>query len=109
MANIAEYIPEEIFREAKDFIRIMDESVEIYKTIRRLNTITPSFEADSFASYWTISAYNSFPHALITLYEYTEKIDKNMGLVNADNAFECLKYKMESYYKALKENNLIKI
>ena len=107
MKEYSEYVSFELFNEAKDFIRTMDEDVEIYKMCRKFNSIKPCLEADKFTAYWTMASYNKYPHALITLYENIEDINNNFGNITSDNALECLRYRLKNYYLLLKEFNLI--
>lgn len=107
MIKIDDYIPIELISEAKDFIQLMSENVEIYVTIRKMGSVRPCEEADKFVAYWNLARYNDFPHALITLYENMESIDESIGTFDQVNALEYLQCRMKKYYLLLKENGMI--
>ena len=107
MKNIDDYIPVDIFHEASDFIKRMDEDVEIYKTCRRLKTVSSCIEADKFVAFWSLGRYSDFPHALITLYEHKEEIENGFGGVDTQNVLDFMQFRMKCYYLLLKENGMI--
>ena len=109
MKEIDNYSPQELKKEAEDFISLMDQNVTIYQIIRRSSSAhaAPCPEADKFAAYWSLASYNSYPHALITLYEGIDKIDESFGTVTTKNATDFLIHKLKGCYLLLKENNLI--
>lgn len=107
MRKIDDYIPAELFHEAKDFFQNMDDDVEIYKKVKSIRAIKPCEEADKFVAYWSLERFNDFPHALITLYENKPDIDMSYGEVEVNNAFDFLQFRMKSYYLLLKENGMI--
>lgn len=107
MRKIDDYIPVELFHEAKNFFDDMEGDVEIYKKAREIGAIKNCEEADKFVAYWTFERFNKFPHALITLYEFKPEIDMAYGKIEVDSAFDFLQYRMKSYYLLLKENGMI--
>ncbi len=102
-----DYIPIELYHESKDFIQVMSDNVEIYCSIRKIDSLKPCEEADKFVAYWNFARYNDFPHALITLYENMEAIDDSIGTMDQVNAIEYLQLRMKKYYLLLKENGMI--
>lgn len=107
MRKIDDYIPAELFHEAKDFFENMDADVGIYKKVKNINAIQPCIEADKFIAYWDMERFKDYPHALILLYENKPDIDLSYGETEVNNAFEFLQYRMKSYYLLLKENGMI--
>ena len=105
--KIEDYIPVELFHEAKTFVREMDDDVEIYKKIRTLKALKPCEEADKFCAYWNLKSYEKYPHALITLYEAKNLIDKKLLSGDVMNAFEVQQMRMKNYYLFLKDKGLI--
>lgn len=105
--NIDDYIPIGIYHEAADFVKRIDEDVEIYKMVKNFDTAKPCPEADKFCAYWFLQSYEKFPHALITLYENKNEIDERFGPSDALSAIDCMQFRFKSYYELLKENNMI--
>lgn len=106
MRKIDDYIPVELFHEAKDFVRQIDDDVEIYKKIRQIGAIAQDEKANKFTAYWTFEKYEEFPHALITLYENKPDIDSEVYCCGVENAFETLQLRMHRYYELLEENGM---
>lgn len=107
MIKMDDYIPIELYHEAKDFVQRIDEDVEIYKKIKSFSNTKPCLEADKFCAYWYMGAYESFPHALITLYENKYEIDEQFGPSDAMTAIDCMQFRFKSYYELLKAHNMI--
>lgn len=106
MRTIDNYIPIELWREAKEFVKNVQDDVDIYKLYQKTGSITPCEEADKFCAYWNMESYEKHPHALITLYEYKPLIDKKYDIGNVMNAFECLQMRFKTYYLVLKEKGM---
>ena len=104
--NLYKYVPSELYVKAEEFIRMIDEDVEIYKIARNITGAEKCIEADKFVAYWNLCSFNKYPHALITLYEHIEEINNSFDLTS-ENAFDCLQHKIKLYYLLLKENDLI--
>lgn len=104
-----DYIPIEFYREAKAFIKEIDEDVELYKKIRMINAVKPNLKADNFTAYWTLERYENFPHALIFLYEKKNDIVESIELncSGIADSFEALQLRLIKYYDVLKENGKI--
>lgn len=107
MRCIEDYVPAEIFREAKNFVHAIDDDIEIYKKIRNFDSVKPCPEADKFVAYWSLERYEQYPHALITLYENKPDIDLSFDDDSVVSAFDCLQYRLKKYYELLKENKMI--
>lgn len=107
MMQLDDYIPVELYHEAKDFVQNVSEDVEMYVKIKQLKAIQPDEDADKFVAYWNLERYEDFPHALITLYENKYEIDSAIFEENLCNAFEVLQQRMKAYYLLLKENGMI--
>lgn len=107
MKQIDDYVPVEIWREAKAFVKEVSEDVEIYKIIQKTDGVKPCEEADKFCAYWNLESYEKYPHALITLYEAKPLIDSHFETSDIMNAFEVLQLRMKNYYFVLKEKGMI--
>lgn len=105
--KIDDYIPVELFHEAKDFVYNIDCDVEIYKKIRQTTALKPCIEADKFVAYWFLEEYENYPHALITLYENKDEIDNSLPESDVMNVCEIMQLRMKKYYELLLENNMI--
>ena len=107
VTDLVNYIPKEILDEANKFIYYLSADVDIYKTVRKFESMKPCIEADKFTAYWDFAGYNRYPHALITLYENMDEISNSYDVVNAENPTVRMQQRMNGYYLLLKENNLI--
>ena len=102
-----DYIPVELWKEARSFIQDVQNDVDIYKVICKTNGVAPCIEADTFCAYWNLEGYEKYPHALITLYEAKPLIDSQLVISDVMNAFEVLQLRMKNYYLVLKEKGMI--
>lgn len=107
MRQIDDYIPIELWLEAKNFIKEVNDDVSIYKIICKTDGLPPCEEADKFCAYWDLERYKDFPHALIVLYENKPLIDMRFNVNDVMNAFECFQLRFKNYYLLLKEKGLI--
>jgi hypothetical protein len=90
MRQIDDYVPVEIWREAKAFVKDVSEDVEIYKIIQNTGNLRPCEEADKFCAYWNLESYEKYPHALITLYEAKPLIESHFETSDVITAFSLL-------------------
>ena len=107
MIEVDDYIPVELWHEAKRFVQEVTDDVDIYKVICKTVSLKPCDEADRFCAYWNIGSYEMFPHALITLYENKSVIDDRFIVNDVMNSFECLQERLKNYYLLLKEKGMI--
>ena len=107
MSNSDDYVPVELWHEAKKFVQDVKDEVEIYKIVCKTGALKPCDEADRFCAYWNLESYEKYPHALITLYEYKPLIDKHFENSDVINAFEVQQLKLKNYYLVLKEKGMI--
>ena len=107
MRQIDDYVPVELWHEAKAFVKEVTDDVEIYKIICKTGGVKPCEEADKFCAYWNFESYDKYPHALITLYEAKPLIDKQLAVSDVMNAFEVQQMRMKNYYLLLKEKGMI--
>lgn len=107
MRQIDDYVPVELWHEAKAFIKEVTDDVEIYKVIQKTGCVSPCEEADKFCVYWNLESYEKYPHALITLYEAKPLIDEQLAESDVMNAFEVQQMRMKNYYLLLKEKGMI--
>lgn len=107
MRNVEDYIPVELWHEAKKFVQEVSDDVEIYKVICKTGALKPCEEADKFCAYWNLDGYERFPHALITLYEAKDDIDARFTVNDVMSSFECEQMRIKHYYLLLKEKGMI--
>lgn len=107
MNQADDYIPIELWHEAKNFVKEVSDDVEIYKIIAKTEFLQPCEEAEKFCAYWSLERYKDFPHALIVLYENKPLIDMQFNVNDVMNAFECFQMRFKSYYLLLKDKGMI--
>ena len=101
-----DYVPVEIWHEAKDFIKDISDDIEIYEKFRALEN-NPSEEALKFSAWWSFKRYVDYPHSLILLYENLERIQTEIGAYDVLDGFRKLEYKLVLLYRLLKDNGMI--
>ena len=102
-----DYIPIDIWREAKEFVVSTGDDIKIYKQFRSFPTSKKSEEADKFVAWWEFGRFRDFPHSLILLYENLEEIYKTIGCDDVMNGYEQLQFKLIQFYRILKTNGMI--
>lgn len=102
-----DYIPIDIWREAKEFVVSTGDDIKIYKQFRNFQTSKKSEEADKFVAWWELGRFRDFPHSLILLYENLEEIYKTIGCDDVMNGYEQLQFKLKLFYELLKKNGMI--
>ena len=107
MRQMEDYIPVELWHEAKDFIKNMDVDVSIFHDAQGIMKIAECLEAKKFCAYWSLKGYEKHPHALITLYENKPDIDDKYDIHDIVNPIECLQLRFRDYYLLLKDKGMI--
>ena len=107
MIKIDDYIPPELWREAKSFVENMDGDVSIFHNAEEVMTLPKCIEAEKFCAYWAMESYQNHPHALIVLFENKPDIDDKYNIHDIVNPFECLQLRFKEYYLLLKEKGMI--
>ena len=107
MRQIDDYIPVELWHEAKQFVEDVKDDVDIYHNAGKVANLKQCIEADKFCAYWSMESYEKFPHALITLYENKPLIDEKYDINDIVNPFELLQLRFKAYYLLLKEKGMI--
>ena len=102
-----DYIPIDIWQEAKDFVVNIGDDITIYKSFKNFPNWKPSEEADKFCVWWDYGRFRDYPHSLILLYEKLDEIYKTIGSDDVMNGYEQLTYKLVQFYRILKENGMI--
>ncbi len=102
-----EKIYAELFTEARQLIKEMDEDVEIYNKFKMTTNIKRSLDADKFVAWWDLKCYVKYPHSLIFLFENIERIQNVIGQYNMLDGFEQLQMKMALFYGILKTHGMI--
>ena len=106
MRQVDDYIPIELWHEAKNFIQNITDDVDIYNKFKTFEK-NLNENALKFAAWWDFKKYLDYPHALILLYENIPNIDETIGAYDVLDGFNQLQMRMILYYKLLKENGLI--
>lgn len=102
-----DYIPIELWHEAKNFIQDITDDITIFNKFRNFDNITINDEALKFAVWWEFKRYLDYPHSLILIYENYEDILKAIGTYDVMDGFNQLQNKLVLLYKLLKENGMI--
>lgn len=106
MKQADDYIPIELWHEAKKFIQDITDDVDIYNKFRTFEK-NLNEEALKFVAWWEFKRYLDFPHALFLLYENFENINKAIGNYDVMDGFNQLQMRLILYYRLLKENEII--
>ena len=101
-----DYVPVELWHEAKDFIRLVSDDVEIFDKFRSFEKQL-SEEALKFVAWWSLKRYIDYPHSLILLYENIGRIDIEIGSYDVLDGFRKLEHKLVLLYRLLKDNGMI--
>lgn len=107
MKAVDDYIPVELWREAKSFVQNITDDVEIYKKIRILENFNQNVEADKFVAWWDFKLYQDKQHSLFLIYENIENITLCVGKYDVMNGFYQLQQKMILLYRLLRQNGMI--
>ena len=107
MNRADDYIPIEIWHEAKSFITEITDDVDIFNKFRCFDNITLKDEALKFVAWWDFKRYLDYPHSLILIYENIGEIDKAMGDYDVMAGFDKLQLKLCLLYELLKKNEMI--
>ena len=102
-----DYIPIDIWHEAKDFVVNIGDDITIYKSFKNFPNRKPSEEADKFCAWWDFGRFRDYPHSLILLYEALDQIYKTIGSDDVINGYEQLTLKLKLFYEILKANGMI--
>ena len=102
-----DYIPIDVWREAKEFVVSTGDDIKIYKQFRNFTSSKQSEEADKFVAWWEFGRFRDYPHSLILLYENLSDIYKTIGNDDGMNGYEQLQYKLIQFYRILKNNVMI--
>ena len=102
-----EYIPMELWREARQFILDISDDVEIFNKFRSFEGIQINDEALKFVAWWEFKRYREHPHALILLYENLTKIDEEIGTYDVMDGFNQLQMKLVLLYRLLRDKGMI--
>ena len=102
-----DYVPIDLWREAKSLFENLEMDVELYKKIRAFPDFKQDIEADKFIAWWELDEFDNYPHALYILLENVDKIDETIASYNFVDAFDQLKMKMILFYRLLKEKGMI--
>ena len=101
-----DYVPVEIWHEAKEFIKDISDDVGIYEKFRAFEN-NLNEEALKFSAWWSFKRYVDYPHSLILLYENLERIQIEIGTYDVLDGFRKLEYKLVLLYRLLKDNGMI--
>lgn len=101
------YIPIDIWRDAKEFYVSLKDDVEIYKKFKCFPDMKQSEEADKFVAWFSMERFADYPSSLILINEHIGEIIKNVSSYNLLDGYEQLQFKLIQLYRLLKENGMI--
>lgn len=102
-----DYIPKDIWKNAKNFVFLIEDNITIYKQFRSFPTSKQNEEADKFIAWWELGRFRDYPHSLILLDENLSNIYKTIGKDDVMNGYEQLQFTLVQLYKILKDNGMI--
>ena len=102
-----DYIPIDIWHEAKDFVVNIGDDITIYKSFKNFPNWKPSEEADKFCTWWDFGRFRDYPHSLILIYENIDEILRTVGTYDVMDGFNQLQLKLVLLYELLKKNGMI--
>ena len=102
-----DYIPKDIWKEAKKFVFLIEDDITIYKQFQSFPNSKQSEEADKFIAWWELGRFMEFPHSVMLLNESLDDIYKTIGSDDVMNGYEQLQFKLIQFYRILKENGMI--
>ena len=102
-----DYIPIEIWREAKKFIQDITDDVDIFNKFRNFDNLKIKEEALKFSVWWGFKRYLDYPHSLILIYDNLDEITKKIGTYDVMDGFNQLQLKLVLLYELLKKNEMI--
>ena len=100
-----DYIPVELWREAKQFIADISDDVKIFRQFCVFEKNIED-EASKFAAWWNLERYTQKPHSLILIYESLDKIYDEVGQYDVLDGFAKLQKKLVLLYRLLKDNGM---
>ncbi len=102
-----DYIPTDIWRDAKDFFTSIRDDVDIYRKFKLFPNLKQSEEADRFVAWWGFERFADNPRSLILILDNLGDILTKVNSANLMDGFEQLQYKLILFYRLLKENGMI--
>ncbi|MCR4736013.1 MAG: hypothetical protein K5829_13520 [Treponema sp.] len=107
MKTTDDYIPIELWHEAKDFIKSITDDVDIFNKFKCFDNMKFEEEALKFVAWWDLKSYLQHPHALILIYENIGNIEIEVGKYDLMDGFNQLQKKLVLLYELLKKNGMI--
>ena len=102
-----DYIPTDIWRDAKDFFLSIRDDVEIYRKFKLFPNLKQSLEADKFVAWWGFEGFAENPQSVLLILDNLNDILTKVNECNMMDGFEQLQYKLILFYRLLKENGMI--
>ena len=100
-----DYIPTDIWREAKHFIKDISDDVDIFNQFKSFSNLKICEGALKFAAWWDFKRYLEYPHSLILIYENIGEIIRSIGKYDVMDGFYQLQQKLVLLYELLKKND----
>lgn len=107
MTRADDYIPIELWHEAKDFIQDITDDIDIFNKFRSFENLEIKEEALKFSAWWDFKRYLDYPHSLILIYENIDEILRTVGTYDVMDGFNQLQLKLVLLYELLKKNGMI--
>ena len=94
MNRADDYIPIELWHEAKNFIQDITDDIDIFNKFRNFENLEIKEEALMFAAWWDCKRYMDYPHSLILIYENIDEILRTVGTYDVMDGFNQLQLKL---------------
>ena len=103
MNRADDYIPIELWHEAKNFIQDITDDIDIFNKFRNFENLEIKEEALKFAAWWDFKRYMDYPHSLILIYENIDEILRTVGTYDVMDGFNQLQLKLVLLYELLEK------
>ena len=94
MNRADDYIPIELWHEAKNFIQDITDDIDIFNKFRNFENLEIKEEALKFAAWWDCKRYMDYPHSLFLIYENIDEILRTVGTYDVMDGFNQLQLKL---------------
>lgn len=101
------YTPPELEEDAKFYYDTFNEDLKNYESLKRILEKDGSEEADKLLAFWTFADGIKRAKALSLVAENGIYIDQQFGDYDAQNVFDFMIYRLNSFYELLKINGVI--
>lgn len=101
------YTPPELEEDAKFYYDTFNEDLKNYENLKRILEVEGSEEADRLKAFWNFADGTRRAKALSLIAENGLFIDQQFGEYDAQNVFDFMVYRLNSFYELLKINGVM--